>query len=154
VSGGGRFSRIVGGAARRSGSPPMTESSPTDAIFFAALAKAATADRAAFLDEACAGDDELRRQVERLLAAHAQADAFLERPVAGAAARAAPPPPGPPAGGPGPAHGAAPRRPGAGQPLDFLAASQRPGSLGRLGHYEVLEVVGRGGMGVVLRAFD
>src|SRR5262249_31394457 len=48
----------------------------------------------------------------------------------------------------------APRRPEAGEPLDFLAASQRPGSLGRLGHYEVLEVVGRGGMGVVLRAFD
>ena len=38
--------------------------------------------------------------------------------------------------------------------LDFLEPSAKPGSLGRLGHYEVLEVVGQGGMGVVLRAFD
>jgi WD40 repeat protein len=132
----------------------MTESSPTEAIFFAALAKTAAAERAAFLDEACAGDEPLRRQVERLLAAHAQADAFLERPIAEAADLAALSPPASPAGGAGPAHGAAPRRPEAGEPLDFLAAPSRPGSLGRLGHYEVLEVVGRGGMGVVLRAFD
>ncbi len=39
-------------------------------------------------------------------------------------------------------------------PLDFLKPSEQPGYLGRLGHYEVKEVVGRGGMGVVLRAFD
>lgn len=36
--------------------------------------------RAAFLDTACATDDNLRRQVEQLLAAHDQADAFLETP--------------------------------------------------------------------------
>lgn len=38
--------------------------------------------------------------------------------------------------------------------LDFLAPSDRHGCLGRLAHYEVQEVIGRGGMGVVLKAFD
>jgi tRNA A-37 threonylcarbamoyl transferase component Bud32/Tol biopolymer transport system component len=36
----------------------------------------------------------------------------------------------------------------------FLAPPSEPGSLGRLDHYEVLEVVGRGATGVVLRARD
>lgn len=38
--------------------------------------------------------------------------------------------------------------------LPFLAPSNKPGSLGRLGQYEIEGIVGRGGMGVVLRALD
>ena len=35
-----------------------------------------------------------------------------------------------------------------------LGPPQRQGSLGRIDHYEVLNAVGQGGMGVVVRAFD
>src|SRR5207249_4453246 len=35
-----------------------------------------------------------------------------------------------------------------GQALEFLSPSEKPGSVGRLGHYEVLAVVGQGGMGM------
>ena len=38
--------------------------------------------------------------------------------------------------------------------LSFLQPPTAPGSLGRLGHYDVREVLGRGGCGIVLKAFD
>jgi serine/threonine protein kinase len=38
--------------------------------------------------------------------------------------------------------------------LDFLAPAEESGYLGRLGHFDVVEVIGRGGMGLVLKAFD
>jgi eukaryotic-like serine/threonine-protein kinase len=51
-----------------------------DLVFAEALDRP-PAERKAFLDEACAGDAELRTAVERLLLADEQSDTFLEQPV-------------------------------------------------------------------------
>jgi serine/threonine protein kinase/WD40 repeat protein len=51
-------------------------------IFSAALEKEDPAERAAFLDQACAGDPALRQRIERLLERHRQPDSFLEAPAA------------------------------------------------------------------------
>jgi WD40 repeat protein/serine/threonine protein kinase len=56
----------------------MTEES----IFIEALEKGDAAERAAFLDRACAGEEALRRRIDRLLRRHEQPDSFLERPAA------------------------------------------------------------------------
>src|SRR5262245_49113485 len=115
----------------------MNDRSPAEDVFFAALQKGSPAERTAYLDEACAGNEALRRRVEALLAAHPRVGQFLERPVAEAE---------------GVTKLRGPKD--TAEDLPFLAPPTEPGSLGRLDHYEVLDVVGKGGMGVVLRARD
>jgi eukaryotic-like serine/threonine-protein kinase len=56
----------------------MTEAS----IFAAALEKTTDQERAAYLAEACAGNEKLRRRVEALLRAHAQSDEILDAAMA------------------------------------------------------------------------
>src|SRR6516162_2441028 len=134
----GPFSRNRWQGRHRTRSPFMSEPSSAEAVFCEALEKE-PAERVAFLDRACGGNEPLRREVQSLLDAHRKVGRFLERPLVEAE---------------GVADLAAAEAAGPVDALPFLAPSPEPGSLGRLDHYEVLEVVGKGGMGVVLKAFD
>src|SRR5262245_35959164 len=57
-----------------------------ESIFLEALQKTTPAERAAYLDQVCAGNEELRRNVEMLLKAQAKAGDFLNQPAAAAVA--------------------------------------------------------------------
>jgi serine/threonine protein kinase/WD40 repeat protein len=106
--------------------------SPAETVFFAALAKIDPAERAAYLTEACGTDTDLRRQVERLLAAHPEVGSFLHE---------APIQPSPlERGGPGVGGGATLDEP----------STERPGTV--IGPYKLLQQIGEGGMGVVWMA--
>jgi serine/threonine protein kinase/WD40 repeat protein len=61
----------------------MIDLTAVESILFAALEKPSDTERAAFLDEVCGQNVELRRHVERLLAAHPRAAGFLSAPAPG-----------------------------------------------------------------------
>jgi eukaryotic-like serine/threonine-protein kinase len=116
-------------------------------IFMALLDLPDPTARAAYLDKACHGNAPLRAQVEALLRAHDTAGSFLGSPVVAL--------PDPNTAATRELDGeSSPDRHAHPEALPFLTPSRRPDSLGRLGHYEVLEVLGRGAFGIVCRAFD
>jgi serine/threonine protein kinase/tetratricopeptide (TPR) repeat protein len=64
----------------------MSDITAAEVIFFAALDKQAGPKRAAYLEEACGADNELRQQVERLLTAQPQVGSFPNEPALAQAA--------------------------------------------------------------------
>src|SRR5262245_62143449 len=101
-------------------------------LYHAALEREPDA-REAFLVEACANDEDLRREVAGLLACDLPSDSFIQSPAIEIAARAI-----------------------AAEP--FIEASTKPtGNLiagSQIGAYQLLEPLGRGGMGEVHLALD
>jgi eukaryotic-like serine/threonine-protein kinase len=91
------------------------------AVFIEALEMPA-AERAAFLERACGGDNELRRRVQDLLDGHEQVGDFLEH---------------------SPHETTTPGR-------SMAAAGEQPGD--RVGRYKLLQQIGEGGCGVVFMA--
>jgi formylglycine-generating enzyme required for sulfatase activity/serine/threonine protein kinase len=132
----------------------MTE----EEAFLAALELADEAARSAYLEKVCGRDPEFRRQVEELLTAHFKTDLFLEEPLPQQMTASLLTPI---SDNTVSLHGSpeedAVEEKKTDAPAEYLHVLQpptRPDSLGRIGHYEVLQILGKGGFGIVLRAFD
>ncbi len=96
--------------------------STTEAAVFAVALALPPEQRAAYLDQACAGDTQLRQRVEALLEDHMKAEAFKLAPVT---------PPG---------HTV----------RVTVPLTEQPGD--KIGHYKLLQEIGEGGCGVVYMA--
>jgi serine/threonine protein kinase/tetratricopeptide (TPR) repeat protein len=96
-------------------------------IFIAALQKEDPAARQAYLEEACTGQPELRRQVENLLGLYAGAGSFLDKPAA--------------------------ESPATDAFQDIAGPISSPEAAGAtIGPYKLIELIGEGGMGTVWMA--
>ncbi len=102
----------------------MNEPLEREVVVLNAALELSPAERAAYLDQACAGDAALRRRVEDLLHAHEQAESFLETPSAGLDFK---------------------RTVRVDIPL-----TEKPGD--RIGRYKLLQQIGEGGCGIVYMA--
>jgi len=91
-------------------------------IYTGALEKQSLAERAAFLEGACLGDEALRQRLEALLREQAELGSFMESPPAAAMASGA-------------------------SPTNAYSPSEAPGM--SIGPYKLMEQIGEGGMGVV-----
>src|SRR5688572_23052148 len=96
-------------------------------IFIAALQKEDPAQRQAYLDEACAGQPELRQQVDNLLRLYEGAGSFLEKPAAESSATGA-----------------------FKDAVEQASSREAPGTV--IGPYKLLQQIGEGGMGTVFMA--
>lgn len=118
--------------------------------------------REAFLNEACGTDANLRRQLDELLASHDQSSGFLQVPVveqfeSPASSGHQPTVTLPPSNGANRAESPESREEdddSGSADLSFLQPSDKPGSIGRLGHYEIVQILGQGAFGIVFKAFD
>ena len=123
-------------------------------LFESALELTDPQARQAFLDKACQGDQALRAKVDALLQSHATAGSFLDIPAADQME------PGIDSsttntivGAPGD-DSAVERASGEAEFRKYLQPATRPGWMGRLGHYEIEAILGRGAFGIVAKAFD
>src|SRR5262249_54344629 len=112
-----------------------------ETLFHLALAQAAE-ERAAFLEQVCEGDAELRQRVEVLLQAHANPGSFLKKPALDFDATTPPP------------LGAAPDETDSGGAKGAAPGPERgvEGVGSRIGPYHLLQRIGEGGMGAVFLA--